>query len=173
MWGDASDGEGSDADGEEEVEVWAMDDEGRWVEDDAEDGEEWSTDDEDAMDVDGDDWASTSPTVLQVQDMDALIVTNSAPEPTDNPAPEIQLPAAAGPLTPDVPIDAAEVEDAEKGEADDGQSLWKRFEVLPSAPVDHAFYATPPTQTSRSFLARLSKEYRALQSSLPGMLSYL
>lgn len=47
-------------------------------------------------------------------------------------------------------------------------SNWKRFEVLASAPADHAFYSTTPSQPSRQFLGRLSKEYRALSNSLPG-----
>lgn len=46
-------------------------------------------------------------------------------------------------------------------------SSWKRFDILPSAPPDHAFFGTPSGQPSRQFLARLSKEYRALSSSLP------
>ncbi|KAG8834341.1 hypothetical protein FRC17_009109 [Serendipita sp. 399] len=44
---------------------------------------------------------------------------------------------------------------------------WNRFEVLPQAPVDHAFYSVEPVQPSKSFMARLAKEYRALESSLP------
>ena len=34
---------------------------------------------------------------------------------------------------------------------------WKRFEILPSAPVDHAYYSTVPLQPSRTFMSRLSK----------------
>lgn len=45
---------------------------------------------------------------------------------------------------------------------------WKRFEVLSSAPSDHFFYSSPPTQVSRSFLGRLAREHRVLRSSLPG-----
>lgn len=45
---------------------------------------------------------------------------------------------------------------------------WKRFDILPSAPHDHAFISSPPAQPSKSFLGRLAKEYRALASSLPG-----
>ena len=51
---------------------------------------------------------------------------------------------------------------------EDGDRPWKRFEVLPSAPADHAFYSSVPAQPSRSFMTRLTKEYKALQSSLPG-----
>lgn len=48
---------------------------------------------------------------------------------------------------------------------------WKRFEVLPSAPTDHAFYDRPIPQSSRVFMARLHKEYRALSTGLPGALA--
>ncbi|EAU92700.2 hypothetical protein CC1G_01745 [Coprinopsis cinerea okayama7 len=44
---------------------------------------------------------------------------------------------------------------------------WKRFDILESAPADHAFYSTTPAQPSKTFLGRLSKEYKALSSSLP------
>ena len=46
----------------------------------------------------------------------------------------------------------------------------KRFDILPSAPVEHAFYGVVPSTPSRQFLSRLTKEYRALSSSLPGKL---
>ena len=46
---------------------------------------------------------------------------------------------------------------------------WKRFDILPSAPADHAFYDRPVPQPSRSFMARLHKEYRALSTGLPGI----
>ena len=46
---------------------------------------------------------------------------------------------------------------------------WKRFEILASAPHDHAFYASAPAQPSKNFLARLSREYRVLSNSLPGV----
>jgi ubiquitin-conjugating enzyme E2 O len=49
----------------------------------------------------------------------------------------------------------------------DPEIHWKRFEILPEAPRDHAFYSVDPAQPNKAFLARLSKEYRVLQSSLP------
>lgn len=55
------------------------------------------------------------------------------------------------------------------GEEDDGP--WKKFDVLPSAPVDHAFLDKRKDgagQQSRQFMARLSKEYKLLSTSLPG-----
>ena len=45
---------------------------------------------------------------------------------------------------------------------------WTRFDILPSAPQDHAFYSSTPAQPSKVFLGRLSKEYRVLSGSLPG-----
>ncbi|KAF9455069.1 hypothetical protein P691DRAFT_691418 [Macrolepiota fuliginosa MF-IS2] len=44
---------------------------------------------------------------------------------------------------------------------------WKRFDILPCAPVDHAYYSSPPAQPAKSFLNRLNREYRALANSLP------
>lgn len=75
--------------------------------------------------------------------------------------------------SPDVPKDAVETETEEvEGTTDDmedeSKSPWKRFDVLPSAPADHAFYTSPSAQTSRNFLGRLHKEYKVLASSLPG-----
>lgn len=48
------------------------------------------------------------------------------------------------------------------------EAHWNRFEILPSAPPDHAFYSSAPAQPSKTFLGRLSREYRILRSSLPG-----
>lgn len=44
---------------------------------------------------------------------------------------------------------------------------WSRFEILSSAPPDHAFYSSPHAQPSKQFLGRLNKEYRALKNGLP------
>ncbi|KAH9082216.1 hypothetical protein EDB83DRAFT_2503321 [Lactarius deliciosus] len=63
----------------------------------------------------------------------------------------------------DVLVDEAGI----NGEGGDRESHWKRFEVLPEAPRDHAFFNSTPSQPSRNFLTRLQKEYRALSSSLP------
>ena len=49
-----------------------------------------------------------------------------------------------------------------------GDTPWTRFDILPSAPQDHAFYSSMPAQPSKVFLGRLSKEYRVLSGSLPG-----
>ncbi|OJA16202.1 hypothetical protein AZE42_00061 [Rhizopogon vesiculosus] len=46
-------------------------------------------------------------------------------------------------------------------------SPYEKFEILPNAPHDHAFFSSVPAQPSKNFLARLTKEYRALSNSLP------
>ncbi len=76
------------------------------------------------------------------------------------------------------PLVKVESQDLPEQDVDDGPSQqangdsddlpWKRFDILSSCPVDHAFYASPPAQPSKSFLGRLRKEYRILTSSLPG-----
>ena len=172
LWGDdVSEGEeGSDVD----VEVWEMDGEGQWVGvEDEEDNGDWSTDEgeEDAgMDVDDEDgWSSSDPTIHHGQDHELPLAVPSDVVPASSVKKPDSPSAATRPKSPDVPQDATEMDDAETDGAEDGQSPWKRFEVLPSAPVDHAFYSSPPAPMSRGFMARLSREYRALQSSLPGI----
>ncbi|KAI0932058.1 hypothetical protein AcW2_000786 [Taiwanofungus camphoratus] len=170
MWGDdASEGEEDDVEDEEDVEVWAMDDDGHWVEDDVEDAEDWeSTDEDDGMDLDEEGWSSSSPTVLQAQEIDAPIITPSHSDASDDTAAQSPTPpSTVRPSSPDVPKDATDVEDVDRVEGNESQAPWKRFEVLPSTPPDHAFFASPPAQTSRNFLARLRREYRVLQDSLP------
>lgn len=54
---------------------------------------------------------------------------------------------------------------------ENGDLYWKRFDILPSAPADHAFYNRFVAQPSRAFMVRLHKEYRALSTGLPGTLT--
>ena len=54
-----------------------------------------------------------------------------------------------------------------------GDISWKRFDILPTPPPDHAFLTVVPTQPSKAFMTRLYKEYRVLASSLPGELPNL
>jgi ubiquitin-conjugating enzyme E2 O len=51
---------------------------------------------------------------------------------------------------------------------DVGHLGWTKFAILPSAPADHAYYSMTPGQHSKTFMPRMTKEYRILQSSLPG-----
>lgn len=48
------------------------------------------------------------------------------------------------------------------------EEQWKKFAFSPSVPPDHAFFDTPVAQPSKMFMTRLNKEYRVLESSLPG-----
>jgi ubiquitin-conjugating enzyme E2 O len=174
MWGeDASDGESLL--GEAEEETWATNEQGEWVQGDTADGDEWSTDEEDVMEVDEDGWSSSDPTALQSSSEPATSPVIVTPD-------ELMTPQAlsAGTQTPDVPKPLPLVADTPAVSSGAGSSIsasaaedemeryWKRFDILPGAPLDHAFYSSPPAQTSRTFLARLNKEYRVLSSSLPG-----
>lgn len=147
------------------VEYWDAD--GRWVQGNVDgDADGWSTDD-DAMDVDMPArWISTSPpthpqqldpTSDRVPEMNIAdsIETSTSSEPSSSNSP------SAVHSSPDTSTEVDMDSDDAK------QSHWKRFTILPSAPIDHAFYASAPAQPSRSFLGRLAKEYRALESSLP------
>ena len=175
LWGDdVSEGEeGSDIDVDGDVEVWEMDGEGQWVGvEGEEDNGDWSTDegeDEAGMDVDDEDgWSSSDPTIHHSQDHELPLAVPSDVAPASPVKKSSDPPASTRPKSPDVPQDATEMDDTETEAVEDGESPWKRFEVLPSAPADHAFYSSPPAPMSRGFMARLSREYRALQSSLPG-----
>ena len=48
------------------------------------------------------------------------------------------------------------------------EERWRKFAFSPSVPPDHAFFDTPVAQPSKTFMTRLNKEYRVLESSLPG-----
>ncbi|KAI0348532.1 hypothetical protein BDW22DRAFT_1366335 [Trametopsis cervina] len=160
---------------EDEAETWTTNELGEWVREENVDEDEWSTD-EDGMEIDDDDgWSSSDPTALH----------SSSEAATSPPAPvtpdELKTPQVLSvrPQSPNVLQDALLGEDISMDRAEAGSSTsvssadeerdtyWKRFEVLPSAPVDHAFYGSVPAQPSRTFLARLNKEYRVLANSLP------
>ncbi|KZT05999.1 uncharacterized protein LAESUDRAFT_759881 [Laetiporus sulphureus 93-53] len=169
LWGDVSEGEeGSEMNGEKEVEEWAMDESGNWVESTGEDAEEWESAEENEMEVEEDRWSSSSPTVHPLHHAEPSALVDSAIEIAENSTPQpLSPPSAARPLSPDVPQDAIEEVEMDGTEASENETPWKRFEILPSAPADHAFYSSSPAHTSRNFLARLNREYKALQSSLP------
>ena len=158
----------------EEAEVWEMDQDGHWVEGTADDEDEWESAEEDedvimedAMDVDGvvsgGDWSPSTDTVIPPPHATTPIAVDAVPTP-ENSRPTS---STGRPLSPDVPKDVIEV-DGEDETEEESDKPWKRFEVLPAAPADHAFYNTTPAQPSRNFMTRLTKEYKALQNSLPG-----
>ncbi|KAI0751129.1 hypothetical protein C8Q80DRAFT_1155693 [Daedaleopsis nitida] len=167
LWGDDDDGTIDEAEGED-VEVWEMDQNGHWVERTSDDDDEWVSADEDedaemtdALEEDASgDWSPSTDTVIppplsMSTSIDTVMDTDDS-RPTSS---------SGRHQSPDVPKDATDVEDETEEEQDD--TPWKRFELLPSAPPDHAFYSTVPVQPSRNFMSRLTKEYKALQSSLP------
>jgi ubiquitin-conjugating enzyme E2 O len=169
-----------------DTEVWAMDEDGIWqAQPNGDDNDEWEeTDEEDSnvMEVEGDTqmedirppdnevhtswWDHIVPTMAAVSaDQQDTASVSQVPSPTLRSS------------SPDVPRDAIEKEDVlvdgtrvnGSDEGDDREAHWKRFEILPDAPRDHAFYNSTPSQPSRNFLTRLQKEYRALSTSLPGL----
>ena len=175
-------------DHDHDAEVWAMDEDGVWQaqasSDENEEGEETDEDEEDYdMDVEEDaqmDDIHTQDNEVHTSWWDHIVpAVTSVPADQQDTASVSQDPSSTlRSSSPDVPRDATEKEDvlvhgANVGGVDeDGEreTHWKRFEILPEAPHDHAFYNSTASQPSRNFLTRLQKEYRALSSSLPGRL---
>jgi ubiquitin-conjugating enzyme E2 O len=167
--------DGDESVGEENGEgVWLNDDGGVWryrLENEAE-GQDWEeTDDRgghgdgDAMDVDDSmDVDEANHTTV----VSPLNTSSPSVQPISVPAPS----SAVQKLT-DQRQDALPNGDVHQGggELNAGveDSQWKRFDILASAPHDHAFYTSAPAQPSKNFLGRLSKEYRVLSNSLPGL----
>ncbi|TFK56945.1 hypothetical protein OE88DRAFT_1670528 [Heliocybe sulcata] len=141
-------GEGSEG---AEDEYWTQDENGIWrPAADVGDKDEWEETDEDEEDGE--------------EDVDAMDVDEPDAEqmPMDiSPPPEVEGAATPRPLV------EAEGEGAKAPSDEEREANWKKFELLPATPVDHAFYASPPAQPSRSFLGRLTKEYKVLSNSLP------
>ncbi|KAN0135671.1 ubiquitin-conjugating enzyme3 like-protein [Lactarius tabidus] len=185
LWGEGSaqDEQEHEHEHEHETEVWAMDEDGIWqAQANGDDNDEWEETDEEeeyGMEVEGD---------AQMEDIhapdnevhtswwDHIVPTVTAvPADQQDTASVSQVPSSTlRSSSPDVPRDATEKEDVlvdEVGmngaEDEERESNWKRFEVVPEAPRDHAFFNSTPSQPSRNFLTRLQKEYRALSSSLP------
>ena len=137
---EASDGMHEDA---EEDLTWTMGEDGRWQVEMAEDREDWE--DVDEIGAEGDDMAIDEE---QGDTMDGR---------------ETEAPATLA-----APGETSEEEVPEDHQIAEDDDHWKRFEVLPTAPVDHAFYSSPAGQRPKAFLTRLHREYKALSSSLPG-----
>ncbi|KAL0578614.1 hypothetical protein V5O48_003405 [Marasmius crinis-equi] len=84
------------------------------------------------------------------------------PDPQPHTAPSaIPVPTSPEPKLPPIQDSEACRESAEDSDH------WKRFDILPSAPPDHAYYGSAPSQPSKAFMTRLNREYHILQSSLP------
>ncbi|KAG2075069.1 hypothetical protein BDR04DRAFT_1228845 [Suillus decipiens] len=150
--------QGSHIDNAEDL--WHLDADGTWRCDN--DDSEWEDEDDSDEDGDGmdmDTWADGIDIPLGDGISDSLIPQDVTPDITDSVSP---FPVSSN-TSPDSTQEIIVQED------DDGHagSPWKKFEVLPGAPLDHAFYSSVSNQPSKNFLARLTKEYRALSTSLP------
>jgi ubiquitin-conjugating enzyme E2 O len=185
LWGEGSAQDDPEHDHvhDHDAEVWAMDEDGNWQAQPNGDGnDEWEETDEEedyVMEVESD--AQVDNVYAPYDEINANGWDHIVPTMTTIPADQqdmasvSQVPSSTlRSLSPDVPRDAIEKEDGLVNEAvvsgvdEDRDSHWKRFEILPEAPHDHAFFNSTPSQPSRNFLTRLQKEYRALSSSLPG-----
>ena len=95
MWDDdlSDDGDSLASEGPHE-QIWALNEQGEWEMDPEEDGDDWSTDEDDGMEVDGEGWSSSDPTALQS--------TADAPLADGKPAIE-DAPLAEPPAAPSVP----------------------------------------------------------------------
>lgn len=136
--------------------VWLQDDDGIWRYDKGDD--EWEEMDEETgtdMEIDIP-WAEDEPSTT-VDDLIDSLPRSVTPDIADSISP---LPVSPSTTTPEA---SQEIDIGSDEEA----LPWKLFDVLPCAPPDHAFYATPCNQPSKAFLARVTKEYRALSNSLP------
>ncbi|KAG6818066.1 hypothetical protein H0H87_009221 [Tephrocybe sp. NHM501043] len=151
LWGDDADSHDalSDDGGDE---IWSMDEDGVWQ-----------------PELNGDDWEDDDDEMLPGEDnvsggwADELMDTSL----DEHEAPNHDITAQTAPQSP-------HDESRTMNERHQGTTLsWNRFEMLSSAPPDHAFFSSPPAQPSKSFLGRLTKEYRVLSSSLPGLPTFL
>jgi ubiquitin-conjugating enzyme E2 O len=131
-----------------------------------EEGGEWEDVDDEPMDSTASgDWAmSDDPQEPEPASASESGATTPQPPPPATAAPAASTPAAAG--VKETPAEASSSKEEEEEEV--VEVPWERFAVLPEAPPDHAFMSTTPTQPSRNFMTRLTKEYRVLSSSLPG-----
>lgn len=147
-WEEGSDGDHSYSD--ENEQSWAMDQDVEWDSMDA----QVSEDEDDAIEVDEELRSSDRSMTEEDEQMNSNMLLNVDP--------------VEEPLSQNSDFSAeAQAAESHTEDISDGMK-WKRFEVLSSAPSDHFFYSSPPTQVSRTFLSRLSREYRVLRSSLPG-----
>jgi ubiquitin-conjugating enzyme E2 O len=70
-------------------------------------------------------------------------------------------------LVPPTPEPTEPVPTVPSHNPDKPKGQLERFDVLSSAPPDHAFISTVPSQPSRTFLSRINREYRSLIDGLP------
>lgn len=157
-WDDIEGGEDEDS-GEG---VWLKDDQGIWQyhlhDADDDDWEEMEGNEDEETPSQADEDEDFSMDVDEVQSLESSMATSMT-----------TFPSAAF-HNQDEDTEPATSPNPEGGTSENtaGDTPWAHFDILPSAPQDHAFYSSAPAQPSKVFLGRLSKEYRVLSSSLPG-----
>lgn len=153
---------------EEEEEGWMTEDGGEAGEkddwEDLPDGEGDGSDMVDGLDEDGD-------VEMQSPNLDQAGTAQIASSKPDGIQPEPSAPessaASSNPTRCPSPSHQA-LPNAPGANMPQDDSRWSRFEVLEEAPRDHAFINEPQTPPKKAFFSRLQKEFRVLQSSLPG-----
>lgn len=163
MWGEDDDlsedeeeelEDGQDAD----IEFWTRDEDGQWMQADTPETDGWSTEEEEVPEASS--IENTESLKARTELLDKLKAdTNIESSHSSDASEEVSS-------APDDPPPEAQSRSVR-------ESIWKRFDILPSTPPDHAFHGSAPAQPSRSFLARLSKEYKILENSLPGSYSQI
>ncbi|KAK7694784.1 hypothetical protein QCA50_001972 [Cerrena zonata] len=158
MWGEDDDDlsedeeELDDEQGDDHIQFWTRDEDGQWMQNENPETDGWSTEEEDVPEPSSTE--NTESLKARMEFLDSLKADTSIESTRSSEATE-EVPSA-----PDNPP-------PEAGSSSIRDSIWKRFDVLPSAPPDHAFHGSTPAQPSRHFLARLAKEYKILENSLP------
>ncbi|KAG1866145.1 hypothetical protein F4604DRAFT_2024687 [Suillus subluteus] len=140
--------------------VWHQDSDGWRYDPDNSEWEDEEDCDEDGGGMDVDTWADDIDIPLSDSIPDSLIQRYVSPDVADSASP---FPVSSSNTSSDSTQEII-VQGDEDGHAD---TPWKKFEVLPGALRDHAFYSSVSNQPSKNYLARLTKEYRALSTSLP------
>ena len=170
MWDEISDfQEASDSSQDESSQVWLLGEDGTWQSQDISgEGDEWEEmdDSEDLMDAG---WNFEPALALEDGSRPDIPRATAAAGTAPLMAASSETPRPPSPDLTKVPTPIVTDDDAGNDETHpDNALLWKRFDVLSSAPHDHAFYSSPPALMSKPFLVRLTREYRVLASSLPG-----
>ncbi|KAG5653348.1 hypothetical protein H0H81_000970 [Sphagnurus paluster] len=154
LW--ANEVEVHDAHSNDDEQVWSMDEDGVWQPD--LDGNEWEEFEDDDMGSEHDDLIQVDAVGWADESMDDPIEAPEVP-PQNEEAQHIYTPPPEVERYPDA------INNPTVGPVN--ELSWNRFEVLSSAPPDHAFISSPPAQPSKAFLGRLTKEYRVLSNNLP------
>ncbi|KAF9462093.1 hypothetical protein BDZ94DRAFT_1194975 [Collybia nuda] len=168
LWGDeASDTQESYADNEGQI--WAMNEEGTWQPNvNGNEWEEYDNNGDDDDDMEGDDSMDTDHLGWAEEPLNdgssdsQLVLSGLLPIKEHQPSADVDVHTT--------PPQLSESDFINKGKDNDIQSKefpYKRFDILSSAPLDHAFFTSLPAQPSKSFLGRLTREYRVLATSLP------